>query len=137
MREKEQALFFDRIKANIQVRNKGFLIGFVSHFAIREFSEISEQANRVGQLYQHYLEAQKKGKIAYMKELEEAMREYNRIEFMDRRLNIIKHILEKNDIEYDSEFWEMNTGPDDHMQFLRDAITKDLTKEEKKNRVIH
>lgn len=129
---KDKRTLIDRDSVTLWVRGRAFSIGFISNYMMRTYDKIVQESSRVYTLYLQYQKAEKDKNVSRMAELEEAIRETKEKDFTEKRLDLIKEILTRNNLKFDYDFWDRETGPDDLMTFLRDAISKDLSKKEKK-----
>lgn len=113
------------------VRGKTFRIDFVSNYVHEKYSELTElsydlvkqtDTREVQELMSTDMEKAKE----LSNTLEENRKKYTK-ELILLRREIIREIIESNNIEYDEAWWTKKTSPDDINTFMLDCIRKDLS----------
>lgn len=136
----------------VTVRDKEFNIGLVSNYVHKLYSELVDNSFKLSGCSKNaqdkaFARAEKLEAKPKLKEMKAMNVEFNKdieklntdikaltAEVTGGRLAIIKELLETNDYEYDSEWWDRRTCPEDLNDFMLKCLGKDQKEtEEKKN----
>lgn len=134
-----------------KVRNKEFNIGLVSNYVHKLYSELVDASfslsecsrNAQNKAFDRAEKIKKKPKIAEVKEMnKEFTKDIERLdaeiraltaEVTSLRMSIIKELVETNDYEYDFDWWDRKTAPNDLNDFMLKCLGKDQKEEEEKS----
>lgn len=120
---------------DINIRNKEFKITLVNNYVHQKYSGMVEN---VGKLDTISKEIDELNRQLIAKEIERkvwktefaklnAKLKETSIEIIEVRREIVKEILESNNLEYDQHFWLHKTDPDDINDFMIKCLHKDLS----------
>lgn len=110
----------------LTLRGKEFEIEFVSNYVHELYSKMRDlsfrQAGIVGEIQDS----------AKSKDIEDVQRltgevARNNAEILRLRQEILKELIESNDLEYDESWWLRRTGPEDVNDFIVTCLNKDVS----------
>lgn len=120
----------------LTVRGKEFNISLVSNYVHEKYIELIALSVSLVDEVKFSDEAKKDKDIAKKEYKEiEAKRKDISSKIIEIRREMIRELVETNDIVYDASWWQKKTDPDDINAFLLSCLQKDLieTKGVKKN----
>jgi len=118
----------DKKEINIDVRDKTFRISFVSNWVVYQFEKMNQKLIKLQELYEKLESFPPKDEI---KKLADEIKDMGS-GLLDERLEIVKEVLESNDIEFDRKWWEKKTDGNDVARFLSFCVFKDAINSKKK-----
>lgn len=134
----------------LEVRRKEFEINFVNNYVHEKYTEMLELVDILSAqpdiIEDLAVEGQKKKDEAedsgdkkeiekhYKAEIQKLSQEVYRVrkDILKIRTEIVQEILESNDIEYDSNFWNKKVSRDDINDFFLECVRKDFDSSVKK-----
>lgn len=117
-----------KVEIEIEVSKKKFKISFVSNWVIYQYEQMNKKLAKLQALYNRLELIPPKSEILVIVEEVRELAENS----LDDRLEIIKEILEGNDIEFVRKWWERKTDASDINRFIMLCAFKDATNSKKK-----
>lgn len=121
----------------VKVRNKEFNIDLVNNEVNRLYQEINETSLEMTQIsidIKSMTAERKKDDRPFTEEETKKIETLServkaaRFELIDKRWKIIKELMETNGYDFDFDFWNRRTGPEDLNQFVFDCLDVDRAK---------
>jgi len=118
----------DKKEIEIVIRKKTFKISFVSNWVVYQYDKLNSKLTELQSLYDQLQLFPPKDEI---QEIVEKIKELGS-NSLNERLDVVKEILEGNDIEYDRKWWERKTDANDISRFITTCVFKDASTSKKK-----
>ena len=131
-----------------EVKNIKISIDFISNRVVKEFSQLITEATTVSRAHSRIQDIQEiisKEKLtrqemkdlkSEIKNLNNSILEFNNNDYFSRRKLLLDRILidngyKNNEMLMSDDFWEENVDPNDLMNFMYDAVYKDIDSKKK------
>lgn len=132
----------------VQVRSKKFEIDLVSNWVLREYAKLHElsiqlvhlQVEIAGKAQETADAIQQVDDVEKAQEMQQSIIDMKdkfdekQREIVMLRNDIVRELLESNDIEYDGEWWDRRTGTEDINDFLLTCVNKDVKSDGKRSK---